>query len=116
VDSRLAVSGSKPTNDPEDLDRLVRLASSKRIVCFAGEFQTGFKNSALCGYYEVVREDINFCEAEGNPTSSQALPTMPFEQQELRPLTHSLLAARALTVVLVRSVFASVFPVSQVAP
>ena len=44
---------------------LSNLASLQRIVGFAGEFQTGFKNSELLGTYEVLRAGISFQAAGG---------------------------------------------------
>jgi hypothetical protein len=103
--------------DPEELDSFVRLGLSEEDSLFCGGTPNRIHGLRSPRTYDAVGQSNALRDVKGGgPTLRQALPTMPFEQQELRPLTHSLLAARALTVVLVRSAFASVFPVSQVAP
>ena len=62
---------------------LSNLASLQRIVGFAGEFQTGFKNSELLGILRG-RESGHQLSRSGRITLSQALRSMPFEQTELQ--------------------------------
>src|SRR5580765_3434383 len=77
---------------------LSNLASLQRIVGFAGEFQTGFKNSELLGILRG-RESGHQLSRSGRITLSQALRSMPFEQTQLQPLSHSLSEVTVLGVV-----------------
>ena len=52
------------------------LVSPKRIVCFAGELQTGFKD-ALRGSYEAMEEPANFASGR---TSRMLIDSKRYQQ------------------------------------
>ena len=100
------------TAGPEELDTSVRAGLSEEDSLFCGGTPNGIQGLRVRAY-DAVKQSYALCEAKGGPTLRQALPTMPFEQQALPAATHSLSEAMGLTVVLVRSAFASVFSASQ---
>ena len=81
MDSRLAC-GSDTLQDPEELDSLVRQVSSEEDSLFCGGTPNGIQGLESLRTYEVVKPSMQALDAKGDPTLRQALPTMPFEQQD----------------------------------